>query len=134
MAGIRSVLALLLLLPVLGSCSSGSGDSTDPLNNNDPPPPHDVTIVLGAEDEGSSAFSPSPAVIDLGSQTTLTWYNADFSEGGVEHLLQSDDGSTFESQVIQPGGVFKVTFSTPGTYEYHCEIHDEMKGTVTVNP
>ncbi len=133
MAGIRSAFALLLLLLVLGSCSSGSGDSTDPLNN-DPPPPHDVSIVVGAEDEGSNAFSPSPVVISLGSQTTVTWYNGDSSDGGTQHMLKSDDGSTFESNVLQPGSVFRVTFSAPGTYDYHCEFHDEMQGTVTVNP
>lgn len=30
------------------------------------------------------------------------------------------------------GGLFKLTFTTPGTYEYKCLIHVGMEGTITV--
>ncbi len=134
------LLALLVLFPALWSCSSGGGGEdaldTDPLNNGSPPA-HDVDIVPGAADAGANAFSPSNAVISLSTKNTVTWYNADFTYAGGSgegHLLKSNDGTTFESGTIPPDGVFQATFTAPGVYNYHCEIHDEMKGTVTVNP
>jgi plastocyanin len=30
------------------------------------------------------------------------------------------------------GGLFQVTFNTPGTYTYHCMFHAQMHGTITV--
>jgi len=30
------------------------------------------------------------------------------------------------------GGLFQVTFSTPGTYTYHCMFHAQVHGTITV--
>jgi plastocyanin len=42
------------------------------------------------------------------------------------------DGTGFLNSGLQFGGTFSVTFSTPGSYEYVCLIHPDMKGTVTV--
>lgn len=33
-----------------------------------------------------------------------------------------------------PNDSFSVTFTEPGTYEYHCMLHPWMKGTVVVEP
>src|SRR5215212_8146649 len=33
---------------------------------------------------------------------------------------------------MKPGTNFSQTFTTPGTYTYHCEIHPQMTGTVVV--
>lgn len=127
-----AVAGFLVLLTAAWSCSS------DPTGNEVGPPPHDVDIVLDARNQGPNAFSPTNEVISLGSQSTVTWYNADFlgygGSSGTAHHLKSDDGTTFDTGVIAPGGVFQVTFSTPGTHTYHCEIHSGMTGTVTVNP
>lgn len=43
------------------------------------------------------------------------------------------DGTGFFNSGIAFGGVFSVTFSEPGTYEYVCLIHPEMEGTVQVS-
>jgi plastocyanin len=51
---------------------------------------------------------------------------------GVPHTVSADDGS-FESGTVGGGatGTF-VAPSAPGTYQFHCEIHPQMNGTLTV--
>jgi plastocyanin len=41
------------------------------------------------------------------------------------------DGS-FNSGVLTVGNEFTETFETPGSFDYFCAIHPEMRGTVTV--
>lgn len=135
-AGWRAVLLALVLCPGIWSCGGDSGDDPMPIGG---PPPHDVEIVPDAPNAGANAFSPSNAVISLASGNTITWFNADVSGSygggsGTNHHLVSDDGTTFDSGVILPDGLYQATFSAPGTYTYHCEIHSSMTGTVTVNP
>jgi plastocyanin len=33
---------------------------------------------------------------------------------------------------LAPGATGSFTFTTPGTYAYHCTIHSFMKGTIVV--
>jgi plastocyanin len=33
---------------------------------------------------------------------------------------------------MSPGATFTTTFTTPGTFAYHCNIHPFMHGTVIV--
>ena len=126
-----ATVAMLIVLAAAWSCSGNP-------NGNEVAPPHDVAIVQGAPLAGPNAFSPPNEVISLASQNEVTWYNADFMSyggaAGTVHHLKADDGTTFDSGTLAPGGVFHATFSAPGTYAYHCEIHPGMTGTVTVNP
>ena len=130
--GGAATLLPLVGLAVLASCSGGSG-GTDVVA-----PAHDVDILQGAPQLGPNAYSPTNAVISISAQGSVTWYNADFGlyggSAGTSHHLKSDDGTTFESSAIAPNGVFRATFTAPGTYTYHCEFHSGMTGTITVNP
>src|SRR5581483_4882133 len=38
----------------------------------------------------------------------------------------------FDSGVFQNGKSFSYTFTKPGTYEYYCAVHPDMKAVVTV--
>lgn len=131
-AGSRIARMALLLVPAIASCG-GSPVDEDPAV-----PAHDVEILQNAPSLGPNAFSPDDKVISLASQDTVTWYNGDLGfyggGAGTVHHLVADDGMTFESPVIAPHGTYRATFTAPGTYRYHCEIHPGMTGTVTVNP
>jgi plastocyanin len=35
---------------------------------------------------------------------------------------------------MSPNETFSFTFTTPGTYTYHCSIHPGMVGTIVINP
>jgi plastocyanin len=72
-------------------------------------------------------FSFSPKDITVRTGTTVTWTN----EGRAPHTVTADEDS-FDSKRMNSGATFSVTFDTPGTFEYHCDIHPSMTGEVTV--
>jgi plastocyanin len=71
------------------------------------------------------AFKPADVSVPAGS--AVQWLNDD----GEGHTVTAVDGS-FNSGVLTVGSEFKETFETPGSYDYFCAIHPEMRGTVTV--
>jgi plastocyanin len=71
------------------------------------------------------AFGPASLSVRVGG--TVTFANAD----DRAHTVTADDGS-FDSGVLNPGASWARRFGTAGTYRYHCAIHPEMRGTVTV--
>ena len=75
---------------------------------------------------GTFAFSPKTLKITVG--TTVVWKNTTT----VDHTATSNDGKTFDSGIIAPGGTFKFTFTKAGTFAYHCNIHPFMKATIIV--
>ena len=88
------------------------------------------TVMIITDSSGSFAFSPATLTIKAG--TTVTWKN----NTAVGHTVTSDDGKTFDSGTSNPitaqGGTFSFTFTTAGTFAYHCEIHPFMKATIIV--
>ncbi len=72
-------------------------------------------------------FSFQPATITVPVGTTVTWTNTD----SAGHTVAADDGS-FTSGTLGTGAMFSQTFSTAGTFAYHCSIHASMTGTVVV--
>jgi plastocyanin len=69
-----------------------------------------------------------PVSITVTANTTVTWTNKD----GVAHTVTSDT-NLFDSGTIGANGTYSHTFSTTGTYTYHCTIHPYMVGAVIVN-
>jgi plastocyanin len=85
--------------------------------------------MIITDSSGSFAFSPATLTIKAG--TTVTWKN----NTSVGHTVTSDDGKSFDSGTSNPiatGATFSFTFTTPGTFAYHCEIHPFMKATIIV--
>ena len=87
-----------------------------------------VSIVPGAGTNTSSkGYSPDTITVVLGVNNTVTWTNAD----SAPHTVTANDG-TFYSGNIATSGSFTYTFTTPGTYDYHCTYHPWMTGAVIV--
>ena len=74
---------------------------------------------------GDNFFDPPDVAVEPGS--TITWTN----NGDEPHTVTADDGS-FDSGMLNPGDSYTVAFGGQGTVTYHCEIHPEMRGSVTV--
>jgi plastocyanin len=73
------------------------------------------------------AFSPSDITVKKG--TTVTWTNQD----STTHTVTEMDSQTGpSSDNLNPGAKYTFTFTQTGTFKYHCSIHPEMLGTVTV--
>jgi plastocyanin len=70
-------------------------------------------------------FSPSPSKATSGRAITVR--NAD----ATAHTITADDGS-FDTGHIEGGGRATITIDAPGTYSYHCDIHNYMTGKITV--
>jgi plastocyanin len=125
----RLVLAVLLVLMIgLGSCAPGN------LSNQQGNVMLKGIQGIVAQDQSTSTntvtiedFSFQPSTLAVPKGTTVTWHN----QGSVDHTVTSDTMGLFDSR-ISPGKEFSFTFSTPGTYNYHCSIHTSMHGTIVV--
>jgi len=114
---LRIASAAAFLILAIG-CSSSP---TSPMVTGTP-----VSIVSGSSTLTTTAYSPNPVAIAVGG--TVTWTNND----NTAHTSTSDNGA-WNSGNIAPGGSFSMTFTTAGSFTYHCTIHPGMIGTVTVH-
>jgi plastocyanin len=87
-----------------------------------------TTVAIPAANEikiQAMAFVPQTLTIPVNS--TVKWKNLD----GIAHTVTSDNAS-WDSGNIPAGGTFKFTFTSTGTFNYHCTIHPSMTGTIIV--
>ncbi len=70
-----------------------------------------------------------PKILQITAGTTVVWLN----EQKGNHTSISDAG-LWKSGPIPPGGTFSFTFTTPGTYPYHCKYGHGIHGEVDVLP
>ena len=73
----------------------------------------------------SFAFGPASVTVPVG--TKVTWTNKD----NEPHTVVSND-QKFQSDAMDTGDTFSVTFDKPGTYGYFCTLHPHMTGKVIV--
>lgn len=71
-------------------------------------------------------YDPDPVTVNAGE--SITWTNQDV----VPHTATADDRDALQSGTLGQGESFTQQFDTPGTYEYFCEFHADMGGTVIV--
>jgi plastocyanin len=72
------------------------------------------------------AFNPATITAKVGDE--ITWTNNDTAP----HTVTLDDGSVDSGNIAQ-SATYKHAFMTAGTFTYHCSIHTNMKGTITVS-
>jgi len=70
-------------------------------------------------------FLPEDLTINVGD--AVTWTNDDDSS----HTVTADNGQ-FDSGNMGEGATWSHTFTEAGTYDYKCNYHSSMTGTVTV--
>jgi plastocyanin len=86
---------------------------------------HTVTFTSGATPPEFTQIMPNPA----GPPSITVPANAASPVGGTVYTGQG----YVNSGVLNIGSSFALTFDAPpGTYEYLCLVHPDMKGTVTV--
>ncbi len=92
------------------ACTSQHTDATGPVQT------QSVTIK-------SFSFNPGSITVPVGS--TITWTNQD----AVAHTVT---GAGFDSGPMAQNATFSHTFTTRGTFGYHCIFHSSMVALVTV--
>jgi plastocyanin len=125
-----AILAVVLAAAAACSTSNSSVDSSSI-----GPTPAPVTssssatattnIPPGASGLTTTAFGANPLVVSVG--TTVVWQNTDT----IAHTSTSNT-NVWNSGTIAPGQSFRFTFTSAGTFSYHCTIHPNMIGTLTV--
>lgn len=129
-AGAILVLVIILVgaaVVYYGVASGGAAAGSSNVVTQFVPPTHyNVTILSGAStNKTASGYLVPKITISIGD--TITWTNKD----NATHTVVADDGS-FNSNDIAPGQTYTHTFSTAGTFTYHCKYHSWMQGTVVV--
>lgn len=128
MRTVRLLWALpLLVLLLVAACGPGSTPTVSPAPAATATPP--PAAAGPSADVQGFAFQPPTVTVAAGA--TITWTNRD----EVNHTVSSTsapDGQGFNSGTFGQTQAFSVTFTVPGTYQYQCNIHPFMKGTVVV--
>lgn len=127
---LTSGVALLLV----AACTQTPAPSLAPAAPGETPSPY-PTGVAGFDQPIVAVDRAEPSIKDLELQqrtlfvtvgATITWHNDD----EVLHNITSNEG-WFQSDV-ERGGTFTWQPNTPGTYQYHCNIHQNIQGTIVV--
>jgi plastocyanin len=137
--------ALVAAVLLLAGCSSGSSKTTAAASSTSPGGAKTTTTdasagssttttpVPAASPNGVNivnyAFSPATLTVKVG--TTVTWKNYDqFAHEVIS--TTGDPGQMFDLGQQASGATVSHTFTAPGTYQYYCNIHNYMKGTIVV--
>ncbi len=105
-----------------------------------------ITIVAGASSPDACfpncatntlyGYSPQVVTLVIGVNSTVIWNNDD---NPAIHTASSEPGDpvSWDSGCIgsncpTPTADFMYTFTTPGTYYYHCDYHAWMEGEIIV--
>ena len=98
-----------------GSPAAGSADAADAMSE-------EVTVEI-------VDFAYGEGTLEVAVGTTVRWVNND----SVPHTVTSTPGGkVFQSDKLDQGDEFTFTFTEAGTYEYFCEYHGNLSGTVIV--
>lgn len=98
-----------------------------------------VAISEGSSNESNGKFFvPKDARTTLEINNRVAWQNNDITA----HTVTSDDGyvdkinGDFDTiktiGLVSPGETWEFTFTAAGTYNYHCEPHPWMEGSIEV--
>jgi plastocyanin len=77
-------------------------------------------------------FVPENLTVEVGSTVVFENYDK------TPHVLRSDNYTSDDKQSFDTGKLLyekevdAVVYTMPGTYTYHCTLHPEMKGMITV--
>lgn len=115
-----ALLGACLATVVLAGCGRG-GSSPAPSPRDGGPLAFAVTI-------SDNKFTPSSLTIPPGTTVVWQW------TGKNQHsVVGTFDSTAVDSGTHQGSGTFSFTFTTAGTYNYHCGVHGPaMSGKIVV--
>ena len=99
---------------VVGGSSAPSTSSTESTST----PRRTAAVTIG-----DRIFQPSTTRIAAGG--SVTFRNADRDAHTVT-------GGIIDSGTLNPGATYRQTFAQPGSYDFLCQFHPDMRGTIEV--
>ena len=119
---------LALAFAACGGSTDTSGGGTGSSSSSTDNTPAAVTISVQSDPTNVGKYSPTPATAKVGD--TVKWT---FDDDASQHTVTSDDGSSFDSSTHGKGESFTHKFDKAGTFTYHCSLHANMKGSITIS-
>ena len=93
------------------------------------PGPVATAIPSAAPEVSIVDYGFAPAQMQVPVGTTVTWVNT----GSDGHDVTGDGpGGTWRSGPLAPSERYARDFALPGTYDFVCTIHPEMRGRIVV--
>jgi plastocyanin len=108
---------VVLALGALVAACSGSGTDTTSAPEDGGGAAAEITIA-------DFAFSGASSV-SVGDTVEVT------NDDSVGHTWTAEEGE-FDSGTLNSGDTFEFTFEEAGEFDYFCQIHPNMTGTITV--
>jgi plastocyanin len=71
------------------------------------------------------AFHPKTLTVKAGTKVTVT------NNDSTAHTATAKSGA-FDSGTLKPGQAMRFTLNKPGVYQYYCQFHAFMTGTIKV--
>ena len=87
-----------------------------------------VVAKKGPDTVAIGDFTFGPETLQVAKGTYVSWTNTDDSP----HQVTVTSAGGLRTEVIQRGQKAFLKFDTPGTYDYICGLHPNMKGKVEV--
>lgn len=115
------LLATVAAIAACGGDGGGEGLSTEPV-------PDDPDVVVVAED---MAFDPDEVRVAAGEPVTIVIDNRD---EGVNHNIHVEDAPAPNKTRLEQGVSHQALTVNlePGEYDFVCDIHPTMTGTIVV--
>jgi plastocyanin len=118
---VQRFFAVTLFAVIALAATSCGTDSTASSGEN--PPPIAATIHIA-----DGKFEPREIDIEAGG--SVMWINDDVAS----HDVKFTASNKLYSGVIKPAATWIQTFTSAGTYDFYCDFHNSMKGSVVVRP
>jgi plastocyanin len=118
------VAGLLAALVALAACSGGGAAASVT-----PPPDADASLVAQ-----STKFDQQTLTVPAGRATRLFFKNLDSQPHNVAIFTDASKSTkAFTGETITDAAiVYDIPPLQPGTYPFHCDVHPDMTGTITV--
>ena len=117
---------LLALAATLAACSSAASPSTPAAPAGSP---SGDSVAVAAKD---IKFTTPAVSAKAGAAFTIAFDNQDSAPHNI--VISDPSGAqVFKGEIVSSKKVdYQVPALTPGSYSFVCEVHPEMKGTLTV--
>jgi plastocyanin len=115
LATLAAVAFLVVTLAACGKDSKTSSSTTTAKSN-------DAASTVTAE---NTAYTPTALTVKAGADVYFS------NKDSFDHTMTADDAS-FDTQHVKGGATDEFKAPKAGTYAFHCAIHSNMKGVLTV--
>ncbi len=138
----KKLLALFCACLVLGLVAAGCGDDDEGDSGGNAATTEQTATTEQAGGSGGAApakkavaieivdidYEPREQTVQKGA--TVKWTNT----GNLPHTVtkESGAGADFDSGTIEPGDSFEQKVDAAGEIDYHCTIHSNQRGSLTV--